>query len=308
LSKAQPTDSASTRRGDDPCLICGSLNHTTRFGATYRGSATEAGSYFLSHRTATAHGRVVRCRDCGFIFTSPRFSDSEYDEIYRKIQAPRTPDSAFEQAKAARFQRLGAVIRRFQAEPGQFLDFGCGDGAFLRTFGRSGGVGFEVGADGSRLEGGYEILNGSWAQIAGSPAAPAAHFDFVAAFDVLEHLPHVERDIALISKVLKPSGLLFATVPDIESLVSRAMGSRWSMLLLEHLWYFSRRTLTIMMARNGLEALHFQAAPFDAPVAHVATRLAQAFGMKGALLPGPLTKLVLPVPAGIMLGVFRKTA
>jgi hypothetical protein len=127
------------------------------------------------------------------------------------------------------------------------------------------------------------------------------------AFDVLEHLPDIERDVSLIRTVLRPDGPFFASVPDIASLVARAMGSRWNMILLEHLWYFSPDTYRRMMADLGFEMLHVRQVPFDAPLAHIATRLAQTFGMKGAFQAGPLSRAVLPTPAGIMLGVFRKT-
>ena len=136
---------------------------------------------------------------------------------------------------------------------------------------------------------------------------PAAAFDFVVAFDVLEHLPRIEEDVALIHTVLKPRGLFFATVPNIESFVAKMMGKRWNMLLLEHLWYFSPKTLERMMTRHGFELVATQSLPFDAPIAHIATRLAQAFGMKGTFGAGPISRFVLPTPAGIMLGVFRKT-
>jgi hypothetical protein len=48
-----------------------------------------------------------------------------------------------------------------------------------------------------------------------------------------------------------------------------------------------------------------QSLPFDAPLAHVATRLAQTFGMNGAFVPRGAAKWVLPVPAGILLGIYR---
>ena len=188
-----------------------------------------------------------------------------------------------------------------------FLDFGCGDGAFLRQFDSPTGRGFEIGAEGRRRAGPCEVVIGDWAKIAGSPIFPPAAFDFVVAFDVLEHLPRIEEDVALIRTVLKSRGLFFASVPNIGSFVAKAMGKRWNMLLLEHLWYFSPKTLERMMARYGFELLTTQPLPFDAPLAHIATRLAQTFGMRGTFSAGPISRLVLPTPAGIMLGVFRKT-
>jgi SAM-dependent methyltransferase len=157
------------------------------------------------------------------------------------------------------------------------------------------------------MAGRCEIVTGDWAKVAGSPIFPPAAFDFVVAFDVLEHLPRIEEDVALIRTVLRPGGLFFVSVPNIESFIAKAMGKRWNMLLLEHLWYFSPKTLERMMVCHGFERLATRSLPFDAPFAHIATRLAQTFGMKGTFGAGPVSRFVLPTPAGIMLGVFRKT-
>jgi SAM-dependent methyltransferase len=308
LTTEYPIDWNALKPPSDPCLVCESLDNELMYAPTYEGSLSGASGYFLAHRTATAHGPIVRCRSCGFVFTSPRFSGLEYDRIYKAVRPPENLDPSFDTAKAARFHRLGAIVRKFQLSEAPFLDFGCGDGGFLRVFDSPSGRGFEIGAEaGHWRTGKCEVITGDWASVAGSPAIPNAAFDFVVAFDVLEHLPRIDEDIGLIRSVLKPGGLFFASVPNIESLVARGMGKRWNMLLLEHLWYFSPTTLERLMARHAFELLATQSIPFDAPIAHIATRLAQTFGMKGVFKAGSISRLVLPVPAGMMLGVFRKT-
>ena len=239
----------------DPCLICGSLSRQVLYPATYTGSIAEAATYFLANRTATAHGRIVRCTECGFIFTSPRFSNLEYDKIYRKVRSPADGDPSFERAKTARFHRLAAVVRKFQPREAAFLDFGCGDGGFLHQFNSPGGRGFEIGAKGRRMLGECEIITGDWAAVAGSHIFPPDSFDFVVAFDVLEHLPRISEDLALIRTVLRTGGHFFVSVPNSESFIAKAMGKYWNMLLLEHLWYFSPKTLERIMARYGFELL-----------------------------------------------------
>ena len=289
----------------DPCLICGSVDHDVLYPATYRGTLAEAADYFLAHRSATAHGTIVRCRHCRFVFTSPRFSPADYDRIYAGICAPNSLPPGFAAAQAARFRRLAAIVRRHVPGGGDFVDFGCGDGGFLEAMNDPRGRGFEVGADGFRRAGPSQVVSGDWARFAGSPACPPASLDVVTAFDVFEHLAALDEAVALIRTVLKPGGLLFASVPDISSVIARTMGKRWNMLLLEHLWYFSPATLERFLARHGFEQIEVRMVPYDAPLAHIATRISQTFGLRGRVAIGPLSQWVLPTPAGIMLGVYR---
>src|SRR4029077_14671765 len=117
-----------------------------------------------------------------------------------------------------------------------------------------------------RMVGRCEVVTGDWVTVAGSRIFPPAAFDFVVAFDVLEHLPRIREDVALIRTVLRNGGHFFVSVPNIESFVAKTMGKHWSMLLLEHLWYFSPKTLERMMARHGFELLALRSVPYDAPL------------------------------------------
>lgn len=289
----------------DTCLVCGSKAQSELYAATFGGTAQDASRYFLTHRSATAHGRIVRCDECGFVFTSPRFSDPDYDRIYKAIEPPASVAPGFDRANAARFSRLARLVRRYPAGRGRLLDFGCGDGSFLRILNDSVARGFEIGSPGSRMAGRSRIDTGDWATVAGSAEMPARSFDCVTAFDVLEHLPRIREDLALVRNLIAPDGLFFASVPNVRSLMARAMGRRWAMFLLEHLWYFSPGTFRQFMADQGFDMLACHGVPYDASMNHLATRLSQLFGIQGTLGLEALADFVLPVPTGLMLGVFR---
>jgi SAM-dependent methyltransferase len=305
MSAGGPVDWAGLGAEPDLCLVCGADDAVPRFAATFHDSLENAPGYFLAHRVATAHGPIVGCGNCGFVFSSPRFAAADYDQIYRSIPVPHEGVADFDAAKAARFRRLAGIVRRHMPAGKRFIDFGCGDGAFLREMDDAAGMGFEIGAEGRARAGPSEIVLGNWADVAGSHSVPKGGFDYVTAFDVLEHLPRIDEDIALLRSLLKPGGLFFASVPNVRSFVARAMGKRWNMLLLEHLWYFSPQTLGRFLARHGFQEVEVRGVPFDAPIAHIATRLGQTLGMQGAFAPRGILRTSLPAPAGIMLGVYR---
>lgn len=305
MSVEAPGDWAALARRPDPCIVCGANEAAPLYASTFHGSPSDAPDYFLGHRKATAHGPIVKCCSCGFVFTSPRFEPGDYDAIYGSIPTPHEGVEDFDAAKSARFGRLTRVVRRQVPSGAPLLDFGCGDGAFLRQIGDPAAKGFEIGTPGRAKAGPSEIVLGDWAAAVGSADLPLGAFDAVTAFDVLEHLPRIEEDVALVRSLLKRGGIFFASVPNVESLVARAMGRRWNMILLEHLWYFSPRTLDTFLARFGFARVAMQSLPFDAPLAHVINRLAQTFGMKGTFMPHGIARLVLPAPAGLMLGTYR---
>jgi hypothetical protein len=60
------------------------------------------------------------------------------------------------------------------------------------------------------------------------------------------------------------------------------------------------------MDRVGFDQVAVRGVPYEAPVAHGVTRLAQTYGMKGVLKAGPVSRFVVPMPAGLMLGVYRR--
>lgn len=289
----------------DPCIVCGSQTSEQLYASTYGGSVAGAEDYFLAHRTATAHGAIRKCADCGFVFTSPRFRDEEYDTIYRNINATREIMAQFDAANTARFKRLARYVRQYVPAGSRLADFGCGNGAFLHQLDDPAAIGFEIGVGEPQMVGRSELVLGNWADVAGTEKFPKGGFKAVTAFDVFEHLPRLAEDVALVRSLLEPGGYLFASVPNVASFIAKAMGERWNMILLEHLWYFSPETFDRFLKPFGMERVAIVGVPFDASLAHLASRLSQTFGMKGTFSPNAITRLVLPVPAGIMLGIYR---
>lgn len=295
----------------EKCLVCDSAEHRLAYASTYAGSVTEAHHYFLAQRRASAHGDIRKCAGCGFVFTSPQFDEQEYDLIYSRIGADAAPDPAAAGpgavASERRFLRLRDAVARRSSIGEPFLDFGCGDGTFLRVAGGPASTGFEVGTPGRRPgPNGSSILCGRWQDVAGSAAMPWGSQAFVTAFDVFEHLPALQRDVESIRRVIRPAGHLYITVPDIGSAMARLTGGKWNMLLLEHLWYFNARTLDAFMARCGFRALSHQSVPYDASVEHVLKRLAETLGLRAPALPAALRRLVAPIPAGVLFAAYQR--
>jgi len=84
------------------------------------------------------------------------------------------------------------------------------------------------------------------------PPFAAETFDVITLWDVLEHLADPQRAIAGVAQLLKPGGRLVLTTGDVGSLLARLSGPRWHLYTIpEHLFFYSRRSLRILLEAHG---------------------------------------------------------
>jgi len=286
------------------CLACSGTNFKTILESTFEGSSLDAAQYFLANRQDVVHGRIQRCQACGFTFTNPQFFAGDYNEIYKNI--PRVTNSAsFDEADAQRFRRLARWVRSDVGTFDRFLDFGCGSGGFLVAMNDRAGAGFEVGEPGAFSVGPSLVTTGDIFDVVGTAGFEKGSFDLVTSFYVFEHLPDLEDYVKVLGSLLKPGGHMVIGLPNVRSWSARLSGGHWNNYLLEHLWYFDRKTMRRFMERQGFYETRYRSAAYDAPLAHIVRRVAQTYGLPTPHFGPRLSSIVLPVPIGLMYGVFQ---
>ncbi len=94
----------------------------------------------------------------------------------------------------------------------------------------------------------------------GVAAAPSLGFDWVFAFDVLEHLTAPARFLTQIRAVLAPGGRLFLTTPNVNSWERVVRGARWSGATdPQHKTLFTSYSLAFLLQRCGFRAARVRA-------------------------------------------------
>jgi 2-polyprenyl-3-methyl-5-hydroxy-6-metoxy-1,4-benzoquinol methylase len=286
------------------CLICGARSFTEVYPATFKGGWEDAMPFFLTDRALGVHGRIVRCNGCTFVFTTPQFEPAVYIRIYERIT--QTPSRARQQAALVRFRRLRDGVASY-APCGRFLELGCADGSFLNEMTGYEGIGFESRAAAMRSDG--RIISADFREWCARRANETAEpFDFVVAWDVLEHLPAIDEYVVAVNRIIKPGGWFFATLPDISSTAARFSGEKWNCFLLEHLWYFSPITLRRYVRRFNFDLVHIESFRFPIDLGTLMRRFAQTYPTKIIRLPGWLERIVVDLPIGLMFAVCRKSA
>jgi len=206
---------------------------------------------------------VVRCRNCGLVYTSPRLTQAA---IERKLYGPdywRAYERQYENALPSiqQFSRrwlatLGRLANR--RPPWKVFELGPGLGALLAE---ARGAGHDVyGADISehatrraKERFGLEVVNVGADGLDGLDLPPLDVFVMAAC---IEHLPDPGATLAAAQRRLVPEGLLFLSTGVYGSFNQRIAGKRWGIIDPEaHLYYFSKRTLRRALDRAGFDIL-----------------------------------------------------
>ena len=138
---------------------------------------------------------------------------------------------------------------------GSILDLGCSSGGFLTslkgpTWKLYGIEMSEAVATRAEARCGAQVFVGD---ILDAPFGRES-FDAITCFHVFEHLYRPREVLARVVKWLKPGGVFYTMVPNIDSAGQRIFRSYWYALELpRHLYHFSPASLRTMAASVGLE-------------------------------------------------------
>jgi 2-polyprenyl-3-methyl-5-hydroxy-6-metoxy-1,4-benzoquinol methylase len=163
-----------------------------------------------------------------------------------------------------RFERELRLFRKHCAS-GTVLDVGCSSGGFLYQLQKRFPAWYEViGTDvsGPALDyaesRGVPVVRGHFLeqQFAGK------QFDALTFWAVLEHVLEPGPFLEKAWSILKPDGVCFVLVPNLESLAARLLGRRYRYIYPQHLNYFTKATLTKLVG-NRFSVLECRSTHFN---------------------------------------------
>lgn len=193
---------------------------------------------------------ILRCQrfDCGFRF----FDLSQYVSPYERqdyYEDWRPHDIVVHPWIRARVD----LVTRFK-KGGRVAELGCGIGETALAFSQAG---FDVtGVEESQSATAYlgrihPEIEWSSEDIATFLNSRHDSFDILTLFHVLEHIPRPREVVELLSKSLRPDGLIVVEVPDVGGGIARLKGEKWDYYLMHHVNYFDVTSLTKLFGQYG---------------------------------------------------------
>lgn len=208
------------------------------------------------------HGRkkrytLVRCSGCSLVWLShppaPEEMHLHYTNAYDRLI------SASGQNAPHRWRERKAALTEHK-HSGALLDLGCSSGSFLESLKGDGWKlhGIEMSTECAKIA---EAKTGAQVFVGNilDASFPRESFDVITCFDVLEHLYEPRRVMARVGEWLKPGGIFYVLVPNIDSAESRVFGSYWHGLELpRHLFHYSPAALKFLAESAGLQVVSLE--------------------------------------------------
>ena len=193
---------------------------------------------------------LVRCPSCSLVWLKDPPSPSEMGEHYGADYDRIIADAA---KAPAHFLPCRNELLRHKSG-GALLDLGCGSGGFLGAMKSPSwklyGVEMsESAANVARQRCGAEVYVGD---VLDAPFPPNS-FDAITCFNVFEHMYEPGEVLRKVAEWLKPGGVFYTMMPNIDSAGARIFRSYWYALELpRHLFHFSPATLKMLVRSVGL--------------------------------------------------------
>jgi 2-polyprenyl-3-methyl-5-hydroxy-6-metoxy-1,4-benzoquinol methylase len=206
------------------------------------------------HQRKTTY-RLVRCPSCSLVWlhNPPKSEEMPY---HYGADYHKTITNAGETHIDNRWRYPCKRVLEM-AQSGALLDIGCGSGGLLQTLRGADWklYGVEISPEEARraeASSGAQVFVG---EILDAPFSESS-FDVITGFHVLEHVSRPNDVIAKLWNWLKPGGILYLHVPNVEALEARIFRSYWYGLELpRHLYHFSPSSLSRLFAHFHFDEL-----------------------------------------------------
>lgn len=197
----------------------------------------------------------LACNECQLLVCDPTPTDAELGEYYasnfdygwyeRHIRLKQWQ-------AGRRWRQVSRYLEQALGGRGALLDVGCGHGLFTRVAQRGGWQTTGLDMPGAPLDyarqQGLRVVAGTIE----SAELPAASFDVITLWHSFEHMREPDLVLHKLKHWLKPGGVLLIAVPNLHAAGLDRCGAKWVWLQqpFVHIWHWSARSLTKLLARN----------------------------------------------------------
>lgn len=254
------------------CVTCGDSNPVFLFpGAKgWEKILNKNENYMPTDSDFAVYSDIVQCDKCGLTYCNIHLPKKQLVKKYKEVIDPEylSEQKQRETTFKLYLKYIGKVLPK-----GKILEIGSNAGFFLNLANKAG---YEIdgvepntwAADYIKKTFNLRIINKNIDDM-----VLKKKYDAVVMFDVIEHLHDPFQAVKKISAGLKKGGSLFISTPDIGSLVATVQGKRWYALRQQHIYYFSKKSISVMLDKAGFNIGYFASLPHCFSIGYVLKQL-----------------------------------
>lgn len=232
------------------CAICGDKENTIElYPASFNIEKVNPEIFSARRVPDRMHYRLIRCRRCDLIFSTPILEADKIHYLYKNSQFTYANEAIYlKKTYGGYLRELIAGDRRNLS----LLEIGCGSGFFLKEASNL-GVGKVFGLEPSKSA--IKKATG-WlkrrikADILKPGLFKANSFDIICCFHTLDHVVDPNRFLQITYHLLKKRGKALFIVHDTEGLSVKLLGGRSPIFDIEHIYLFNINNLAKIFIKN----------------------------------------------------------
>ncbi|MDY0313543.1 MAG: class I SAM-dependent methyltransferase [Bacteroidales bacterium] len=204
------------------------------------------------------------CKDCGFVYVSPRMTEESYAEFYnneyRKLYVGENIASEkFYEDQVFRGKRIFQFINSHYELNNKKLDIlevGCGAGGILSVFKENGHniTGIDLGEE--YLNYGKEKHKLNLIKTSLKDIDENYKADIIIYSHVFEHILNLEKELNTIKEHLKENGIIYIEVPGIKYVHKTYEMNFLKYLQNAHVYHFSLNSLSRILQKNNFNLVY----------------------------------------------------
>lgn len=201
--------------------------------------------------------QVLKCNACEFVFIPQVYRKLITYTDYKSSTVTAAVKAGNNWLKMQRHKLRIKHIKRYKSK-GLLFDLGSGWGHFLQTAQSSGYSVSGVELSEEPFKYSVEELKLPVQRADFFTLNYTQAFDIISLWDVLEHIDRPVPFIIKCNQALTTEGIIVIQVPQIDSFIARRKKCNWNMMGLDHVNYFSRKTLPKLLNECGFEVLEMR--------------------------------------------------
>lgn len=233
------------------CAICGNNKNTKVLFESTLGNKKLNANIFSARRTPDRlHYRLVKCGNCGLIFSNPILDLNKINSLYLKSDFNYSGESEY--LKKTYFKYFQKYLSTKNLKDKKILEIGCGNGFFLQEL-KDNGIknvyGIEPGIE-SVKKAPPKIRNNIKTDILKKGLFAKGSFDIILCFHTLDHIPDPNKFLSISHSLLKKSGQIFFIVHNTNGLSVKLLKEKSPIFDIEHIYLFNNKNLKQIFEQN----------------------------------------------------------